>query len=67
MILPYYQKLNWTKSTKCTSETCLEIAISGDNVYLRNSNDLTGECLVCNAGDWRSFLAGARNNEFDID
>jgi hypothetical protein len=58
-------QLHWRMSTKCASETCVEIAISGDKAYLRNSKD-AGLYLVFDAEEWRIFLAGARDHEFDI-
>jgi hypothetical protein len=61
-------RLDWRRSTKCASDSCIEVAISGDKVYLRNSkSEAAGAYLVFNAGEWRSFLAGARDSEFDID
>ena len=45
----------------------MEVAISGDKAYIRSSKgDPAGGYLVFDAGEWSSFIAGARNNEFDI-
>jgi Domain of unknown function (DUF397) len=61
-------RLHWRRSTKCANESCVEVAISGKKVYIRSSKSQTvGAYLVFDAGEWRSFLAGARNSEFDID
>jgi len=59
-------QLPWRKSAKCNSETCVEVAISENKAYLRNSRDAAGPSLVFDAEEWRSFLAGARDHEFDI-
>jgi hypothetical protein len=59
-------QLEWRRGTKCSNETCAEVAISGNNAYLRNSKDPAGQWLVFNADEWRSFLAGAQDHEFDI-
>jgi hypothetical protein len=60
-------QLHWLRSARCASETCVEIAISGNKAYLRSSKDAAGPYLVFDVEEWRSFLAGARNHEFDID
>jgi hypothetical protein len=45
----------------------VEVAISGDKAYIRSSKvGAAGEYLVFDAREWRSFIAGAQNNEFDI-
>jgi Domain of unknown function (DUF397) len=59
-------QLPWRKSAKCNSETCVEVAISENKAYLRNSKDAAGPYLIFDADEWRSFLAGARDFEFDI-
>ena len=58
-------QLHWRRSTKCDSDTCVEIAILDNKAYLRNPKD-AGPYLVFDAEEWRSFLAGARDHEFDI-
>jgi hypothetical protein len=59
-------QLHWRRSARCASETCVEVAISNDKAYLRSSKDAAGPCLIFDAEEWRSFLAGARDHEFDI-
>lgn len=61
-------ELHWRRSTKCGGETCVEVAISGGKVYIRSSKrGAVGAYLVFDADEWGSFLAGARDSEFDID
>jgi hypothetical protein len=60
--------LRWRRSTKCGSESCVEVAIAGDKAYIRSSKGgAVGAYLIFDADEWRSFLAGARGSEFDID
>ena len=59
-------QLSWRKSAKCGSETCVEVAISDNRAYVRNSKEAAGPYLVFGPEEWRSFLAGARDHEFDI-
>jgi hypothetical protein len=61
-------ELHWQRSTKCGSETCVEVAISGDKAYIRSSKGgAVGAHLVFDADEWRSFVAGVRDSEFNID
>ena len=60
--------LDWRRSTRCGSESCVEVAISSGKAYIRSSKDGAGDAyLLFDADEWRSFLMGVRNNEFDID
>jgi hypothetical protein len=60
-------RLQWRRSSRCGSDGCVEVAISDQKAYVRSSHDAAGAYLVFNAEEWRSFLAGAQNQEFDID
>ncbi len=64
--LGFSSQLHWRGSTKCSSDTCVEVAISDNKAYVRNSKDSAGPYLVFDAEEWRSFLAGAQDHEFDI-
>jgi hypothetical protein len=60
--------LDWRRSTKCSSDCCVEVAISGDRAYIRSSKGgAAAPYLIFDADEWRSFLAGALDREFDID
>ena len=58
-------QLPWRRSTKCDSDTCVEVAISDNEIYLRSSKD-AGGFLVFDVEEWRIFLAAARDHEFDV-
>ena len=58
--------LHWRRSTKCASETCVEVAISDKRAYVRSSKDATGAYLVFDAEEWRTFLSELEDHEFDI-
>jgi Domain of unknown function (DUF397) len=60
-------RLQWRKSSRCGSDGCVEVAISNNRVFVRNSKDRGSTHLVFEAAEWRAFLAGAQNHEFDID
>ena len=58
--------LTWRKSTFSGGDGCLEAATYlGEQVAVRDSKDPHGPVLVYTPHEWRSFLAGVRNSEFD--
>jgi Domain of unknown function (DUF397) len=59
--------LSWTKSSLSHANgNCVEVADLPDGkVGLRNSRDVSGPVLQIQPEEWRAFLNGARNGEFD--
>jgi hypothetical protein len=57
----------WTKSSfSHANGNCVEVAdLLGGKVGLRNSRDASGPVLQIQPGEWRAFLNGVRNGEFD--
>jgi hypothetical protein len=57
----------WRKSTASQpSGNCLEVAIGADVVRIRHSLDQSAASLAFTHAEWRAFLTGARNGEFDL-
>jgi len=58
---------SWTKSSLSHANgNCVEIAnIEGGQVGLRDSKNITGPVLGISREEWRAFLGGIRNGEFD--
>lgn len=58
----------WRVSTLCDSATCVEIALSKDQelVAMRDSKHRLGSQLIFQANEWRDFVAGVRNGDFDL-
>ena len=57
----------WFKSTRSSGNgNCVEVAIVDDAVGVRDSKDRSGPALVFTASEWRAFVAGAKNGEFDL-
>jgi hypothetical protein len=60
-------QLSWTKARSSTvNGQCVEISSVADGrVAMRNSRDPDGLILIYTATEFRAFLKGARNGEFD--
>jgi Domain of unknown function (DUF397) len=57
----------WRKSKASNaSGECLEVAFADAAVLVRHSHDQTGPVLTFSHAEWRAFLVGARNGEFDL-
>jgi hypothetical protein len=57
----------WFKSTRSSGNgNCVEVAIVDDTVGVRDSKDRSGPVLVFTASEWRAFVAGAKDGQFDL-
>ena len=56
---------NWHKSSNSGNNGCVEVARSGDQIAVRDSKDPSGPVLQFTAHEWRAFVAGVRDGEFD--
>ncbi|GIH17026.1 DUF397 domain-containing protein [Rugosimonospora africana] len=52
--------LDWRKSRRCESGNCVEVAIDGDHVLMRDSTDPAGPRLRFDRSEWNEFLRGLR-------
>lgn len=55
----------WRKSARSGSYGCVEVAIVGDQVAVRDSKDRNGPVLLFTAAEWQAFLGGVRLGELD--
>jgi hypothetical protein len=56
----------WTKSSLSHANgNCVEIANIDGQVGMRDSKNVTGPVLGISREEWRAFLGGIRNGEFD--
>jgi Domain of unknown function (DUF397) len=56
----------WVKSSlSFASGDCVEVASLDGGVGVRDSKHPAGPVLRFTAAEWRAFLGGARNGEFD--
>ena len=59
--------VQWVKSSlSFANGNCVEVAgLEGGQIGVRDSKDVTGPVLRFTSAEWRAFLGGARNGEFD--
>jgi hypothetical protein len=58
--------LTWVKAQYSGSNgQCVEIASAAGRVAIRDSKDPDGPILLYTTGEFKAFLHGARNGEFD--
>jgi Domain of unknown function (DUF397) len=58
--------LDWRKSSLSNSVGCLEYAIDGDSVLIRDSKHRGGPVLSFSPLEWGDFVNGARRGDFDL-
>lgn len=58
--------LDWRRSTRCDTSACVEVAITGQGVALRDSKDPHSPILRFSRQEWEAFVAGVNNGEFSL-
>jgi uncharacterized protein DUF397 len=56
----------WVTATASAATNCVEVTIGDEWVEVRDSKDRAGPVLRFTRREWRAFLLGARNDEFDL-
>lgn len=58
----------WRRSSFSTGSdaTCVEVAVHGSAVAVRDSKDPDGPVLRFTSAEWRVFLLGVRADEFEL-
>lgn len=57
-------RIAWRRSTKSTGGNCVEVAIDGGSVLIRDSGSPDGVVLSLPPAVWSAFLAQARSKDF---
>lgn len=58
-------EFKWRRSSLCSASGCVEVAITDDQVAMRDTKDHLGSILKFDRVEWSEFLAGALRGEFD--
>jgi len=58
----------WKKSIRSGSNggSCVEVRQNDETMQVRDSKDKTGPVLTFTPDEWRAFIGGAKDGEFDI-
>jgi len=59
--------ITWRKSTYSNVNGCLEVAFLAGQIAVRDSKRPNGQRLVFTPAEWKAFLSGVRDGEFDLD
>ena len=57
--------LDWFVAQACESGQCIKVARRGELVLIGNTKSPEGPFSEFTAEEWRYFLAGAKNGDFD--
>jgi hypothetical protein len=57
--------LVWRRSSYCSGGTCVEVALLGSRILIRDGKT-EGPILSFQQAEWTAFLEGARRGEFNL-
>lgn len=60
-------RLAWRKSSASTGGACVEVALDGNSVLVRNTRDRAGSFLAFTEDEWDAFVFGVDGGEFALD
>lgn len=52
---------NWHRSTRSNSGNCVEVALTSEYAWVRDSKDVRGPVLAFTADEWGPFIAAVRD------
>lgn len=67
MVVEITAPLGWRKSSYSGTGDCVEVAVCGDDVLVRDTKDPAGARLTFTVSEWRAFLDGVAAGEFTVD
>jgi hypothetical protein len=57
--------LTWRTALSCNGGTCVKVAAFGQMIVLGDSKKPDGPVLSYTPAEWREFVAGVKNGDFD--
>jgi hypothetical protein len=61
----WMKSLLWRTSSSCYNANCVQVAVVGNAVAVRDSKNPDGSVLWYDEPAWRDFLKGVEAGEFD--
>ena len=58
-------EVTWRSATACGGDGCVEVGQGPGTILVRDSKHPDGAILGFTQEEWRAFLGGVRNGEFD--
>jgi uncharacterized protein DUF397 len=55
----------WHTSRRCDGGSCVEVGSREESVLIRKSADPEGNIVTVNRDEWRAFVAGVKDGDFD--
>jgi Domain of unknown function (DUF397) len=55
----------WRRSSHCHTDQCVEVSSSDHGVKIRDTKEPDGPVLNFTVQEWRAFIQGAKDGEFD--
>jgi hypothetical protein len=56
----------WRRASRCTNSGCVEVAMNGVDIVVRDSKRPDSPVLTYSREEWRVFVSGVKAGEFDI-
>jgi len=58
----------WRKSSRSSGQggNCVEVAVIDQMIKVRHSKDPNGPVLTFTPSEWRAFIGGVKDDEFDL-
>lgn len=60
-----HDSLTWRTALSCNGGNCVRVAASGQAVFIGDSKRPDGPILSYTEDEWREFLLGVKNGDFD--
>ncbi|HKS44280.1 MAG TPA: DUF397 domain-containing protein [Amycolatopsis sp.] len=60
------KKTGWFVSGYCQQGTCVEVMMNENWVMVRDSKAPAGPVLAYTHDEWKAFLLGVKNGDFDL-
>ena len=65
-MIKFSQQFRWRRAQGCANGSCVEVAQSGDHVWVRDSKNPQDPPMKFTRDEWDVFIAGARAGDFDF-